>query len=140
MVSPVAPSLACTYQSRTEHRLIAQPLLGNGVTARNRERLEQHVTQPEFVTDQEEWVTCDLREMVQDTATALMDHIDEMVSAIDADLETIQMPPIEGEALFVQYPEYGTYIEEILDITRENLRAIELVVQEKRIEAELKWN
>jgi len=137
---PKPTSLGCAiWAGRTAHRLIGQQLLGTGVTARNRERLEQHVSQPKFVTDQEELATRDLTGLVDDTAKVLMGHIDKMISAIDADLETIQMPPIEGEALFAQYPKYGTHIEEILDIAREKMRALELVVQEKRVEAELKW-
>jgi hypothetical protein len=102
------------------------------VTDRNRGRIHNHVTDPNFVASQSRRICDDLKELAKRTVESLSEKVHSIFNATDADLQTIQAP---DAALLEKYPAFGKRVEEMLDTARTVLESIEAAAREAREDA-----
>ena len=105
---------------------------GTGVTERNRNRIHAHVADPNFVSDQAQYVRNDLNSLTESIQAALLDRVHDILDDTDADLETMVAP---DTALLTRYPKFGRRVQESLNQARKSLVEIEVAIQPARDDA-----
>jgi hypothetical protein len=107
-------------------------LAGPGVKNRDIDRIHEHVADAKFVTSQSRRIRNDLKELAERTVGSISEKVHLILSATDADLETIKAP---DAALMEKYPAFGRNVEEMLRTARTDLELIETAARKAREEA-----
>jgi hypothetical protein len=102
------------------------------VTERNLHRLDSHIRQSAFVTDQVYWAYQDLQSYVEETANGLSRDVTVIISAIKADVKILESP---SKTLVRKYPEYVQRLQRTLVDARIAAEEINRLAEEARAQA-----